>query len=128
MSYFWKWPPFSSVKFENNVSQARDLLAGERNFLIGTRTSFFIAVAASSVAFEGGSMWHRGWADWALTGILLLLSLIFPITSLMNYSDQFDGYMRQIARVHANTLFLGFVVALGICDVLIAVRALIEDN
>lgn len=128
MSYFWSWPPFSPVKFENNVSQARDMLAGERNFLIGTRTSFFIAVSASSVVFKGGNMWHRGWIDWTLTGVLLLMSLVFPISSLINYSEQFDGYMREIARVHTSTWFLVFVLMVAVCDVLIAIRALVEGS
>lgn len=114
-SMFWSWRP---VNVENTVTQARDFLASERNFFVGTRAAFSVVVAASALIFQPSLIW----ADWVLAGFLLTAAVLLPIVVLHNYVHSFDMLCAEEAEVHNTGWLIVLMIFVAITALLVAAR------
>jgi len=113
------WSP-RAVRVENNVSQARDFLAIERNFFVGTRAAFAVVVAASAILFTRED--EQTWIDWTLAGLMLFLAAILPITMMLNYVQSFNAFCAEDAKVHNSWWLIAVMLGVAGSALLVAAR------
>lgn len=119
MSAYWRWPLLGGTRFENSLTQARDLLNSERSFLAGIRSSFLVILASTAVVLEINAGCDRSCADWILTGFTWALSIALPAATLQNYASTFDGYFLENTSVRNSSWLIAVFTALAVCAILI---------
>lgn len=114
----------SSVAVDNKISEARDLLAGERNYLTVLRTAFAVIVASASVLLHSGHTTTM--LDWTLSGMLWLVAFALPVAALLNYGFQVKSYHDHENMFRNTSLLVAVVIFVSILGIAVCVDALIS--
>lgn len=122
---FWTWPYVTSVIFPNSISEARDLHAGERNFLAVIKGSIALVLAGFSLIFyptEGD------WFGSVLGDSLFALALVFPAVALWTYIHAFNAWGSSRGRVHHPLSFTALTIVTALVVLVVNLRELVRDG
>lgn len=116
---FWFDTPWATEPFLNEVTEARDLCAAERNYLSMLKSSLALTLAAGSCLLR-----YAGSAkiDYALSYILLFLAFILPFLVLLNYAKFYNGIQRGYRLIHTKKILMISVVLTAAATIAINIR------
>ncbi|GMM51667.1 hypothetical protein DASB73_026300 [Starmerella bacillaris] len=109
---------------DNEISEARDLLAGERNYLTILRTTFTVIVASSAVLMQSTLKRTTTTLDWVVSGMLALVALVLPISALVNYNSQTREYLNKRNLFRNSHLLIALLLTMSLLGIIVSVDAL----
>lgn len=120
---FWFEPFWNNKPFVNEVTEARDMCAAERNYLSMLKVSMALTLAAGSCVLRYAGSTPQ---DYSLGYVLLILAVIIPFLVLLNYAKFYNGIRRSNRHLHTKKVLLISVALTATITIIINIREIIS--